>query len=49
MRVTLKSDENGIVKNYTEGKFRENYLLFQVAFLSHNFSIEFHAFLRENG
>lgn len=32
-----------------EEKFRENYLLFQLAFLSHKFSTEFHAFLREKG
>lgn len=49
MSVTLKSDEHRIVESSTEGKFRENYLLFQLAFLSHNFSTEFHAFLRENG
>lgn len=30
-------------------KFRENYLLFQLAFLSHKFSTEFYEFLRDKG
>jgi len=31
------------------GRFVENYLLFQLAIVSHNFSQEFHGFLRERG
>jgi len=41
-------DHIPILDNETDG-FRENYLLFQLAFISHQFSEEFYDYLRDQG
>lgn len=49
--MSLHNTSNSLdaVPDPEDSKFRENYLLFQLAFLSNKFSSEFYGFLKEEG